>query len=177
MLDMTLRPNGNNPGRTYRWFKGAIQPFGFGLHYTTFEAKFSSNSSVTYDIADIMKGCKNQYPDTCVVPELGVAVKNTGNKTSDFVAMAFIKGDVGPKPYPLKTLISYARLRDIAGAETKSASLKFTLGNLARVDESGNMVLYPGDYTILLDEPVQAELKVKLVGNMTVLDKWPQPKK
>lgn len=177
MLDMNLRPGGSNPGRTYRWFKGAVQPFGFGLHYTTFQAKFKSNASITYDIADIIKGCKNQYPDTCAVPALDVAVTNTGNKTSDFVALAFIKGENGPKPYPLKTLISYARLRDIKGAETKTAALKFTLGNLARVDESGNTVLYPGDYTIVLDEPVQAEVKVKLVGSQTVLDKWPQPKK
>jgi beta-D-xylosidase 4 len=175
MLDMKLRPGGSNPGRTYRWFKGAVQPFGFGLHYTTFAAKFASNGTVTYDIADIMSKCTAQYKDTCTVPAIDVAVTNTGNRTSDFVALAFIKGDVGPKPYPLKTLLSYARLRDIAGKQTKTASMALTLGNLARVDESGNTVLYPGEYSVMLDEPVQAEIKVVLKGSQTVLDKWPQP--
>jgi beta-D-xylosidase 4 len=27
----------------------------------------------------------------------------------------------------------------------------------------------------LLDEPVQAQIKLVLKGSMTVLDKWPQP--
>jgi beta-D-xylosidase 4 len=175
MLDMKLRPGGSNPGRTYRWFNRAVQPFGFGLHYTTFAAKFAANATVTYDIADIMVKCTAQYKDTCAVPAIDVAVTNTGNRTSDFVALAFIKGDVGPKPYPLKTLLSYARLRDIAGSQTKTASMALTLGNLARVDESGNTVLYPGEYSVLLDEPVQAQIKLVLKGAMTVLDKWPQP--
>jgi beta-D-xylosidase 4 len=175
MLDMKLRPGGSNPGRTYRWFNRAVQPFGFGLHYTTFAAKFAANATVTYDIADIMGKCTAQYKDTCTVPAIDVAVTNTGNRTSDFVALAFIKGDVGPKPYPLKTLLSYARLRDIAGSQTKTASMALTLGNLARVDESGNTVLYPGEYSVLLDEPVQAQIKLVLKGSMTVLDKWPQP--
>ncbi|KAF2868570.1 beta-xylosidase [Massariosphaeria phaeospora] len=176
MLDMNLRPSGANPGRTYRWFSGAIQPFGFGLHYTTFDAKFKHNSTtITYDIPDILSKCTNQYQDTCVVPAIDVSVMNTGNRTSDFVALAFIKGDVGPKPYPLKTLISYARLRDIKGSQVKHAKLQLTLGNLARVDEMGNTVLYPGEYTMMLDEPIQAEVRVMLKGNMTVLDKWPQP--
>jgi beta-D-xylosidase 4 len=175
MLDMKLRPGGSNPGRTYRWFNRAVQPFGFGLHYTTFAAKFAANATVTYDIADIIGKCTAQYKDTCTVPSIDVAVTNTGNRTSDFVALAFIKGDVGPKPYPLKTLLSYARLRDIAGGQTKKASMALTLGTLARVDESGNTVLYPGEYSVLLDEPVQAEIKLVLKGSMTVLDKWPQP--
>jgi beta-D-xylosidase 4 len=175
MLDMKLRPGGSNPGRTYRWFNRAVQPFGFGLHYTTFAAKFAANATITYDIADIIGKCTAQYKDTCTVPSIDVTVTNTGNRTSDFVALAFIKGDVGPKPYPLKTLLSYARLRDIAGGQTKKASMALTLGTLARVDESGNTVLYPGEYSVLLDEPVQAEIKLVLKGSMTVLDKWPQP--
>jgi beta-D-xylosidase 4 len=175
MLDMNLRPSGSNPGRTYRWFNGAVQHFGFGMHYTTFDAKFATNTTLTYDIASIISKCTNQYKDTCALPAVDVAVTNTGNRTSDFVALAFVKGDVGPKPYPLKTLLSYARLRDIQGAQTRTAALQLTLGNLARVDESGNTVLYPGEYTILLDEPTQAEVKVVVKGNVTVLDKWPQP--
>ncbi|PWO20629.1 60s ribosome biogenesis protein rrp14 protein [Pyrenophora tritici-repentis] len=175
MLDMNLRPGGNNPGRTYRWYNESVQPFGFGLHYTKFAAKFGSNSSLTVNIQDIMKSCTKDHPDLCDVPPIEVAVTNKGNRTSDFIALAFIKGEVGPKPYPLKTLVSYARLRDISGSQTKTASLALTLGTLSRVDQSGNLVAYPGEYTLLLDEPTQAELKLTITGEETVLDHWPQP--
>jgi beta-D-xylosidase 4 len=54
-------------------------------------------------------------------------------------------------------------------------ALQWTLGNLARHDQSGNTVLYPGTYTIMLDEPVQASVQVTLTGTQVVLDKWPAP--
>jgi beta-D-xylosidase 4 len=177
MLDMNMRPSASSPGRTYRWFSGAIQPFGFGLHYTTFSARFASNATASYDIASIVQNCTAQYKDTCAVPGLDVAIANTGNVTSDYVALAFVRGDAGPKPLPRKTLVSYARVRAIQGKETRTARLALSLGNLARHDENGNMVLYPGEYEVLLDEPVQAVGKIRLVGEVTVLDKWPQMKK
>jgi xylan 1,4-beta-xylosidase len=49
------------------------------------------------------------------------------------------------------------------------------LGDLARVDANGNRVLYPGNYTVLLDEPTIVHLTFSLTGSETVLDKWPQP--
>ncbi|KAH6068871.1 hypothetical protein HBI65_251230, partial [Parastagonospora nodorum] len=92
MLDMHLRPTDKIPGRTYRWFDGAVQPFGFGMHYTTFNATFSC-PDVAYSISGLLKDCNAEYPDTCVVPSLDVSITNTGNRTSDFVALAFIKGE------------------------------------------------------------------------------------
>ncbi|KAF1936402.1 beta-xylosidase [Clathrospora elynae] len=175
MLDMNLRAGANSPGRTYRWFNAAVQPFGFGLHYTTFAARFGSGKGLTLNIQDLMHNCTKQYLDMCDIPALEVAVTNKGNATSDFVALAFIKGEAGPKPYPLKTLVSYARLREIAGSQTKVAALKLTLGSLARVDPSGNTVMYPGEYSLLLDEPTQAVLKLTITGKQTLLDEWPQP--
>jgi beta-D-xylosidase 4 len=177
MLDMNLRPGGSNPGRTYRWFDGAVQPFGFGLHYTTFDAKFAANSTITYDVAEIVKGCTAQYKDTCPIASIPISVSNTGKTTSDFVALGFIKGTSGPAPYPRKTLISYTRVRDVAGGAKKTAELQLTLGSLARVDKDGNTVVYPGEYTVLLDEPTNAEVKVTVKGSETVLDRWPQPPK
>lgn len=175
MLDMNLRPNAKVPGRTYRWFSSPVQPFGFGLHYTTFKPKFASAGNLTINIQDTLSHCKNQYPDTCEVPALDIKVTNTGNRTSDFVALAFIKGEVGPQPYPLKTLISYTRLRNVSASETKAVKLPMTLGNIARVDESGNTVIYPGKYTLLLDEPTQSEATLEVTGEQTVLDYWPHP--
>lgn len=176
MLDMALRPGGANPGRTYRWFDRAVQPFGTGLHYTTFKPQFvGNNGSKEYDIQTLVKGCGKQYVDTCEFPGLQVSVANEGNVTSDYVVLAYVKGEVGPKPYPRKTLVAYARVRGVAGGSVKSVGLPLTLGSLARVDAKGNTVLYPGKYTFLLDEPVQAQGEVVLTGSEVVLDEWPQP--
>lgn len=174
MTDMNLRPGSNNPGRTYRWYSTPVQPFGYGLHYTSFNASFSS-SAPTYSIQDLLSKCSEEYQDKCAIPALDVSVANTGNRTSDFVALAFIKSENGPKPYPLKTLASYSRVRAVEAGKSAKAALQWTLGNVARHDESGNTVLYPGKYQILLDEPVQARLDFTLTGNATVLDKWPAP--
>lgn len=46
---------------------------------------------------------------------------------------------------------------------------------MASYDEKMNTVLYPGNYQILLDEPVQARLNSTLTGIEAVLDKWPTP--
>jgi beta-D-xylosidase 4 len=177
MTDMNLRPSGSNPGRTYRWFPSPVQAFGTGLHYVPFKAEFGSSNSSSLSIQDLVSSCKNPSPDTCSIPSLSVSVTNGGNMTSDYVALAFIKGQNGPKPYPLKTLISYARLRDIASGQKKQAQLPLTLGNLARHDEAGNTVVYPGDYEIVLDEPVQSTIKLTLTGTAATLDNWPAPAK
>jgi beta-D-xylosidase 4 len=89
--------------------------------------------------------------------------------------LAFISGAFGPKPYPIKTLVSYARLRDILPGKKDTARLEWTLGNLARYDEYGNTVLYPGEYTLTLDEPTQTTVTFTLEGEAVVLDQWPSP--
>jgi len=106
-----------------------------------------------------------------------VHVTNAGNRTSDYVALAFVSGEFGPKPYPIKTLASYARVRDVkaGAAAAATAELQWTVGNLARYDESGNTVLFPGTYTLTLDEPTQATVQFVLEGEAVVLDKWPAP--
>ncbi|KAF2281393.1 glycoside hydrolase [Westerdykella ornata] len=176
MTDMNLRPSGSNPGRTYRWYSTPVRPFGFGLHYTTFKASFGAFGP-SFSIQELLKGCRNEFPDTCAFPALPIEVSNTGNRTSDFVALAFVRSQTGPKPYPIKTLATYSRLRGIAPGQTAKVQLKWTLANLARHDENGNTVLYPGTYDLLLDEPTQATLSFSLTGEQAVLDKWPAPKR
>jgi beta-D-xylosidase 4 len=173
MSSMKLRPTSDHPGRTYRWYQDAVQPFGFGLHYTDFEVLFGSFPS-TFSIQELVNACSSyEFPDTCAFTPLKVYVENTGSRKSDYSALAFVKGEFGPEPYPLKTLAAYSRLRSIGPGESKSAELSWTLGDLARHDEDGNTVLYPGEYVVLLDEPARAELKFTLLGEPAVLDKWP----
>lgn len=174
MTDMDLRPSSKNPGRTYRWFPTPVKPFGFGLHYTTFKADIDSFPS-RFAIGDLIKGCQNTYLDTCAFQPLTMKVTNTGNFTSDYVTLAFVSGEFGPKPYPIKTLAAYTRLHDLAPGASATVNLEWTLGNIARHDENGNTVLYPGTYVVTIDEPTLTTVRFVLEGDAYVLDKWPSP--
>ena len=180
MTDMTLRPGVNNPGRTYKWFNGTtVFEFGHGLHYTNFSASITLNLSATYDIADLISNCRNSnttYPDLCpFTSPIEVQVTNTGNMTSDYVTLGYLTGTFGPAPHPKKSLVAYQRLFSISGGSSDTAHLKLTLGSLARVDERGNKVLYPGDYTLLIDNQPLTSVNFTLSGEQVVLDEWPQP--
>ena len=174
MTEMSLRPTDSTPGRTYRWYPTPVVPFGFGLHYTSFEASFGSLPR-HLSIPELVANCNAEYKDTCPLPPINISITNTGDRASDFVALVFIKSKAGPKPHPIKTLATYNRLRDIQPGTTATAELPWTLDNIARRDQDGNLVLYPGTYTIMLDEPTQETVKLTLSGPKTVLDKWPAP--
>lgn len=195
MTDMTLRPSATDPGRTYRWYNDSVLPFGYGLHYTSFSARFATANTSSYHsqshdtlgkshaapntafaISDIMTSCTAAYPDLCNFATFPITVTNTGETTSDFVALAFLRGEYGPTPYPIKTLAAYTRIKSIETDQIRAATLLMTLGNLARTDINGNTVLYPGSYTVLLDVPAQDEVSVTLTGSELVLDEWPQPR-
>jgi len=175
MTEMNLRPSDISPGRTYRWYPASIKAFGFSLHYTSFEPKFTSLMSQNFSIGELLKSCHNTYLDTCSFPTLSVQVTNTSNRTSDYVTLAFLSGQYGPKPYPIKTLAAYSRLHNIAPGSNKIANLTWTLGDLTRHDETGSTVLYPGTYVVTIDEPLLITMNFTLTGEAAVLDKWPIP--
>ena len=50
-----------------------------------------------------------------------------------------------------------------------------TLGNVARTDVMGNLVLYPGTYTLLIDVPTADSVTFELTGSAVTLDQFPQP--
>lgn len=178
MTDMALRPDAatNSPGRTYRWYEGdAVFGFGYGLHYTTFEAEISlSRSGSSFDIGSLTSNCTEDYLDLCPFASVAATITNTGSVSSDYSALLFLRGDFGPAPQPLKTLVSYERAHNISASGAAQLALNLTLGSLSRVDESGNRVLYPGSYSLLLDlEPGLAALNFTLTGQETILDEWP----
>ncbi|KAI1811843.1 glycoside hydrolase family 3 protein [Poronia punctata] len=179
LTDMDLRPNDKgNPGRTYKWFEDAVLPFGHGLHYTTFNASFKDGSidGKSYAIADIVDACDEKYLDLCAFPDtLSISVHNAGKTTSDFVALAFIAGDHGPTPQPIKELAAYKRLRGVEAGEKAEAELTLKLAELARVNEKGNTVLYPGTYEVLLDVPTSQTISFELTGDAVTLIEFPQP--
>lgn len=178
MTDMALRPNAGTsfPGRTYRWYDGdATFRFGYGLHYTTFDAEISlSGSESSFDIGNLTSNCTEEYLDLCSFASVSTSVTNTGNVTSDYSALLFLNGEFGPAPHPLKTLVSYERAHNISASDSAQLTLNLTLGSLSRVDENGNRVLYPGSYSLLLDvEPGLATLNFTLTGEAKTLDEWP----
>ena len=177
IVDQSLRPSSKSPGRTYKWYDGAVQPYGYGLHYTKFIAKFTSQPNQCIQISQLQRSCHNQYSDLCAGASVNIRVSNTGRVASDFVALAFLSGKYGPKPYPIKELAAYTRFKNIRPGSAASATLSMTLGNLARRDVNGNLVLYPGEYSVLLDVPTQAVYKFTLEGQPWVLDRFPQPPK
>lgn len=178
MTDMTLRPSEHNPGRTYKWYSGKpIFEFGHGLHYTNFSAQIATKLQQSYAISDLVKGCNatGGFLERCPFTSVDVNVKNDGKVSSDYVTLGYLAGSFGPKPYPKKSLVSYKRLFNIAGGSSSTAKLNLTLASLARVDESGNKVLYPGEYSLLIDNQPLTSINFTLTGDEALLTKWPQP--
>ncbi|KAI1867610.1 hypothetical protein JX265_007412 [Neoarthrinium moseri] len=176
MTDMGLRPNetSGNPGRTYKWFNDATVPFGYGLHYTDFSVSVDAGDESSWDIADLLSGCDAEYKDLCAFQSVTVNVENTGDVASDFVTLGFVAGKHGPEPHPIKQLVAYERLFDVTPGSTASAQLNLTLGSLGRHDEAGNLVLYAGEYNLLVDVPTSSVWNFTLSGDDTVLEEWPQ---
>ncbi|KAK5651528.1 hypothetical protein OQA88_11982 [Cercophora sp. LCS_1] len=179
MTDMGLRPSPTNPGRTYRWYDKAVLPFGYGLHYTAFNASLGSLIPASTDPGEtLLQSCKEMYPDLCPFADVPVRVTNVGNVTSDYVALVFVKGEFGPRPYPIKTLVGYTRLKGIEAGRTVTDRVRLSVGDLARVNERGDRVLYPGRYKLVLDvdDGRGSEVGFELAGEETVLDLFPQPR-
>jgi xylan 1,4-beta-xylosidase len=184
VTDMSLRPGPKNPGRTYMWYSGTpVLPFGFGMHYTNFSASIPASAvKRSYAIGDLVNGCKGnmsssgvKYMDKCPFASISVQVNNTGKMTSDYVTLGFLTGSFGPRPYPKKSLVNYQRLFNITGGSSQTATLNLTLGSLSRVDENGNRVLYPGDYSLQIDNEPLTSVNFTLTGSQSILDQWPQP--
>ncbi|KAF2729351.1 glycosyl hydrolase family 3 N terminal domain-containing protein [Polyplosphaeria fusca] len=194
MTDMSLRPSAANPGRTYKWYSSAVQDFGFGLHYTNFTVALGALNTTTpgretqdederpkadtavFWITELLDPCTQRHKDRCAFPSIPLSITNTGTKTSDFVALAFITPQAGPAPFPRKELASYTRERDIEPGEVRQTALQFSVGSFARVDASGNTVLYAGSYCVGVDVPERERVCFEVLGEDRVLDAWPQPK-
>lgn len=185
MTDMGMRPDNvtGNPGRTYRWYDDAVVEFGFGLHYTNFTASIAGSSNASFSTQSLIDACDQSavnHVELCPfslsneTSSLSVNVTNTGARSSDFVALAFVAGEFGPVPRPRKSLVAYQRLFGIEPKASQVAQLNVTLGSLARHDESGNQILYPGTYRFEVDVPAQDSWGFELTGDEIVLDRWPQ---
>ncbi|KAJ5820055.1 glycoside hydrolase superfamily [Penicillium riverlandense] len=183
IFDINLHPNsdGSYPGRTYKWYTGKpVIPFGYGLHYTEFDFEWEETLHHEYNIQQLVASCKKNsgglVNDNTPFATVKARVRNVGHEASDYVALLFLSSDnAGPAPRPNKSLVSYLRLHNIATRREQISDLPLTLGSLARADENGNLVIFPGDYKISLDIFESLTFEFSLHGNPVVIDTLPMP--
>ncbi|KAK2029047.1 glycoside hydrolase [Colletotrichum zoysiae] len=186
--DMNLRPGPGNSGlgRTYMWYNGdAVAPYGFGLHYTTFdvelEARRASALIRTEEVSSLLSDDHASgalaWQQVLTKPAVSVVitVSNTGKVASDYVALLFLRSDAGPTPRPTKTLAGYHRFRNIQPGEKSERDVEITIERLVRVDELGNRVLHPGSYELFVDLDEKSTYEFKVGGPSVVVEEFPQP--
>lgn len=175
MTDMNLQPSRFNPGRTYKWYNGEpVFEYGYGLQYTTFDAKITPSSpNNTFEISELLANASN-YKDLTPFVKIPITVSNTGTTTSDYVALFFLSGTFGPAPHPKKSLVAYTRLHDITGGANATAEVSLNLASLARGNWNGDLILYPGDYKVVVDIDGKDEWSFTLTGEEALLDSWPE---
>ncbi len=136
--------------RTYRYFdKPVLYPFGYGLSYTSFS----------------YEGLRVERAHGRL--KVSVRVKNTGGVKGDEVAQLYIRR-VSPSgtAHPIRRLIGFARLRDIAPGESREAVFTVNPCDLEIYMESeGRKLVEPGTYVIYAggscrDERVSTEIRL-----------------
>jgi beta-D-xylosidase 4 len=181
IFDINLRPKDSYPGRTYKWYTGKpVIPFGYGLHYTKFKFDWEEALNWEYNIQDLVASCQRNFGgsinDNTPFTTVKARVKNVGHETSDYVSLLFLSSkDAGPAPRPNKSLSSYVRLHSIAHGSDQVADLPLTLGSLARADENGSLIIFPGHYKIALDNSEDLTFEFTLKGSPAVIETLPRP--
>jgi beta-D-xylosidase 4 len=175
--DMSLRPNGSNPGQTYMWYTGkSVFEFGHGLFYTTFKASSKSSKSSTFDIAELLSRPHTGFNAVEQVPFINytASIMNTGTVESDYTAMAFVNTTAGPSPHPIKWLVGFDRLGGLKSQASKTLTIPVSLDNVARTDVDGNRIIYPGKYELALNNERSAVVKFTLTGDAATVATWPK---
>ena len=122
-------------GRSYRYFTGRpLYGFGFGLSYTSFTYKNlkTAPSKVKAGASVVVEG----------------DVQNTGAVAGDEVVELYLTQPQGSET-PLHVLAGFKRVHLAPG---QSAHVRLTIDprSLGQVDEKGNRVILPGQYTVSL---------------------------
>jgi beta-glucosidase len=147
-------------GRTYRYLSDKpLYGFGFGLSYTSFE----------YGNLKIPPTVKAGDPVT-----VEGDVKNTGTIAGDEVVELYL---TQPKGYetPLRALAGFKRVHLGAG-ESAHVNLTIDPRSLGQVDEKGNRVIVPGEYTVALAGAQPQEAASVQTGKCKVSGKAELPK-
>ncbi|KAK1047466.1 hypothetical protein LTR33_014968, partial [Friedmanniomyces endolithicus] len=71
------------------------------------------------------------------------------------------------------SLVSYDRLHNITVGGSDQLILPLTLGSLARSDENGHLVVYPGNYKLMLDNDACLTFEFALTGAAAIIETLP----
>jgi beta-glucosidase len=148
-------------GRTYRYFADKpLYGFGFGLSYTNFAYK------------DLKIAPLNEKSGESVTVE--GEVTNTGAMAGDEVVELYL---TQPKAFetPLRVLAGFKRVH-LGPGESAHVSLTIDPRSLGQVDEKGNRVIVPGDYTVSLGGVQPQEATSVQTGTFKVIGKAELPK-
>lgn len=130
---------------------------------------------MSYDIATLVKSASSIIENSPFVT-VTASVTNTGKAISDYVGLLFISTkNAGPSPFPIKTLVSFDRLLNITVGGTGTLSLPLTLGSLSRAAANGSFIIYPGTYTLTLDNEPSLSFTFTLTGVATQIEAVPIP--
>jgi beta-glucosidase len=147
-------------GRTYRYFTGKpLYGFGFGLSYTSF----------AYNNLKLAPSVKAGEPVT-----VEGDVKNTGAMAGDEVVELYLSQ---PKAFetPVRVLAGFKRVHLGAG-ESAHVSLTIDPRSLGQVDQAGNRVVVPGEYTASLGSAQPGEAAAVQTGKFNVTGRAELPK-
>ncbi len=122
-------------GRTYRYFAGRpLYGFGFGLSYTSFAYKNLKIAPSSVKAGGSVK--------------IEGDVQNTGAMAGDEVVQLYLTQPQGPET-PLRVLAGFKRVH-LAPGQSAHVSLTIDPRSLSQVDQKGNRVIVPGQYTVSL---------------------------
>ena len=140
-------------GRTYRYFKGKpLHAFGYGLSYSTF-----AFSNLKLSASKVSAG------DSLAVE---VDVRNTSDLPGDEVAELYLT--FPPLPgVPVRALRGFNRVHLLPG---EARHLTFTLNarDLSVVNESGEHIVAPGDYTVFVGDGEPGESSTGNAANFAI---------
>jgi beta-glucosidase len=146
--------------RTYRYFSGKpLYGFGFGLSYTKF----------AYTGLALPKSLKAGDPAA-----VEVDVKNTGAVAGDEVVELYL---TQPKAFetPLRELASFKRIH-LNPNEATHVSLSINPRLLGQVNEKGDRVIVPGEYTVSIGSTQPGETEAVQTGKFVIMGKTTLPK-
>jgi beta-glucosidase len=148
-------------GRTYRYFTGKpLYGFGFGLSYTSFAYK-------NLKIAPSQVKAGNPV-------KVQADVRNTGAVAGDEVVELYLTQPPGVE-IPLRVLAGFKRVH-LAPGQSAHVSLTIDPRSLGQVDQKGNRVLVPGQYSVSLGGAQPQDAASVLTGKFNVTGTAELPK-
>ena len=148
-------------GRTYRYFTGKpLYGFGFGLSYTSFAYKHLKIAPSQVNAGNPVK--------------VQADVRNTGAVAGDEVVELYLTQPPGVE-IPLRVLAGFKRVH-LAPGQSAHVSLTIDPRSLGQVDQKGNRVLVPGQYSISLGGAQPQDAASVLTGKFNVTGTAELPK-